>query len=112
MDKDRPELEYVALTKRAFPELLDLFAAGDEVLQLLTHPGWHHVQRVIELAQADTDEMLDGRLLDSRADYARAHGRRSGFRSMTEAARAIVGHANSELAKQRNKHEATAESVA
>jgi hypothetical protein len=70
--------------------MLDLFAAGDEVLQLLTHPGWRHVQRVIELAQADTDEMLDGRLLDSRADYARAHGRRSGFRSMTEAARAIV----------------------
>lgn len=110
---DRPEFEWTAHVKRAYrDDLLGLFTAGEEVQQLVDHPGWLQVQRVIDLALRDEDRMLDGRLLDDRADYAWAHGRRGGLRAMTEAARAIVGHATSELDRQRRIHEATAEPVA
>lgn len=101
--------EYVALARRNYPVLLDLFAAGEEVAALMEHPGWRHVSALLDLAVADADAMLDGRLLDSRAAYAQAHGRRSGLRSMHEAASAIVAESTRKLAEQRTKYEGAAE---
>jgi hypothetical protein len=103
------EPEYVSLTRRAFPGLNALFDAGEDVRQLMTHPGWAHVTGLIDLALADADAVLDGRLLDSRADYARAHGRRHGLRSMQQAAHAIVSESDRKLAEQRKKYEGAAE---
>jgi hypothetical protein len=101
--------EYVALTRRAFPDMLDLFAAGEEVAQLMTHPGWRHLSTLLDLATADVDAMLDGRLLDSRAAYAQAHGRRGALRAMHEAASAIVAESTRKLDEQRTKYEGAAE---
>lgn len=101
--------EYVSLTRRLYPGMNDLFDAGTDVRDVMRHPGWEHVTRLIDAMLAEADTALDGRLLDSRAEYARAHGRRSGLRSMAEAARAIVSEADRKLAEQARKYEGAAE---
>lgn len=108
----RPEPEFTALVRRTFPDLESLFEAGDDALGLLGHPGWDHVTRLIDAAVADIDVRLDGQLLDSRAEYARAHGRRSGLLATREVVRALVNEANRKRREQARKHEATAEPVA
>lgn len=90
-------------------DLDGLFSAGEMVRALMTHPGWPTLARVLEAEIATIDSQLDGRLLDSRAAYAHAHGRRGGLRALDEAARAIVSRAESRLAEQQRKHEGAAE---
>lgn len=94
-----------------FRTMEELFEAGEAVRQLLMHPGWAHVARLVEAETATVDAELDGRLLDSRSAYARLHGRRGGLRAMEEAARAIVGKADRKLEQQRSRHEGAAEPV-
>src|SRR5689334_21046341 len=101
--------EYTALTRRAFPQLLDLFAAGEEVKSLVTHPGWASIMRLLDLAASDLDATLDGRLLDSRAAYAQAHGKRAALMAARDAADAIVAEASRKLREQDRIDEATAE---
>lgn len=110
--RQRPEPEFIAQAKRVYPDLESLFDAGEHVANLMSHPGWNLLARVLEASMADIDARLDGQLLATRSDYAREHGKRAGLRAMTEAARAIVGEAERQRAKQQAKYEVTAESVA
>jgi hypothetical protein len=59
--------------------LEDLFRAGEVVEDLAAHPGWKVIDELLQ-AEVDTvDRRLDtDRPLDSRAEYAAAHGRRGG----------------------------------
>lgn len=109
----RPEPGYSSLARDVYSSSLDeLFEAGEAVRQLMAHPGWVHVSRLLGAAVADLDASLDGRLKESRSEYAFAHGRRGGLRAMDEAARAIVGYADRRLSEQQTKHErGAAESV-
>jgi hypothetical protein len=88
-----------------FPQLDDLFAAGEAVQDLRAHPGWAHLVRLLDKEAATVSSGLDGRLLESRAEYAHAHGRMGGLKAMEAAADALVRKATDELDKQRAKHE-------
>jgi hypothetical protein len=88
-----------------FSALDDLFAAGEAVQDLRAHPGWSLLVRLLDSEAATVNRGLDGRLLESRAEYAHAHGRMGGLKAMEAAADAIVRKATAELDKQRAKHE-------
>jgi hypothetical protein len=103
---------YSNLTRRIYgSDLSGLFEAGEAVRALVAHPGWVHVSRLVEEEIAQIDFSLDGRLRDTRAEYAFDHGRRSGLRAMQQAADAIVHVAEHERDKQQRKHEGAAEPV-
>lgn len=93
-----------------FPTFEDLFEAGDLVASLLEHPGWELVQRLVDAEILEVNRALDGRVLDSRADYAHAHGRRGGLTAVRDAAETIRLVAAMRLAEQKAKHESGAES--
>lgn len=88
----------------------ELFSAGEAVEALMRHPGWGLVMRLVDAEVEATEADLDGRLLDSRAEYAHRHGRRGGLKGAREAADAIVRTAARRLEEQRAKHERDAES--
>jgi hypothetical protein len=95
-------------------DLGSLFAAGDEVRSLLSHPGWDRVVRLIE-AEIDTiDRRLDSGVVSgpppSRSEYAMAHGRRGGLKAVIDAPQAILLVSETEMARQRAKHEDPGES--
>ena len=92
-----------------FGSLEDLFAAGEAVEGLLSHPGWAHVARLIEAEAAAVEAKMDGRLLESRAEYAFAHGRLGGLKAAASAAAAIRSRAALRLEQQQRKHEGDAE---
>lgn len=69
------------------------------------------MRRLLDAEIAKIDAKLDGALLATRAEYAHAHGRRSGLRAMVEAADAIVLRADQRAAEQRSKHEGAADAV-
>lgn len=83
-----------------------LLAAAEAVQSLAEHPGWAVVLSLLDAEIATVDAELDGRLLDSRAAYARAHGRRDGLRAVTGLLDALVERAETRLDEQRAKHEA------
>lgn len=103
--------KYTNLARRSFPNLEELFSAGEHVHALKQHPGWAIVSRVLEEEIAEIDFRLDERLLPNRSDYASLHGRRAGLRAMWQAADAIVETAANERRRQADKHESTAEPV-
>lgn len=88
-----------------YPTLEGLFDAAEAVEDMLAHPGWAHLTRLLEAEAAEADVEVDGRLLESRAEYAFAHGRRGGLRSAMVAASTLLRRAESKLAEQRAKHE-------
>jgi hypothetical protein len=94
----------------AYSDFSDLFAAGEVVEALRNHPGWEHVQRVVELEVAAIDRQLDNPHPLEQATYAMAHGRRGGLRAMRDAADAIVERARKRYSEQQAKHESGAES--
>lgn len=96
---------------RQYAELDELFAAAEAVEALMAHPGWDHVTRLLDAEAAQVSATTDGRLLESRSEYAFAHGRMGGLRAIKAAAGAIVGRAAQRLEQQRSKHEGMAESV-
>jgi hypothetical protein len=108
---ERAAPAYTNLARRTFPELEDLFAAGEHVRGLQAHPGWVYLSRLLEEAIAEIDFSLDGRLLESKSEYAHRHGQRHGLRAMWQAADAIVHTADTKLRQQQEKHEGAGESV-
>lgn len=97
--------------ERIYPDMQDLFAAGEAVEDLQAHPGWLHIVRLLEWEISTIDHTLDGRLVPlSQAEYAMAHGRRSGLRAFEDAAGAILSEYRDTLEEQRAKHERGAES--
>jgi hypothetical protein len=83
------------------------FHAGEAVEDLLSHPGWKVIDALLQ-AEVDTvDRRLDtDRPLDSRADYAAAHGRRGGLLAARSAAGTVLARYRDRLAEQQRKHEA------
>ena len=94
----------------AFPELSDLFVAGDEVESLTRQPGWARVLRLVELEVDAIDRSLEGPHPLEQAVYAQAHGRRSGLLALKGAADAIVERARKRYQEQKARHESSAES--
>jgi hypothetical protein len=103
------EPSFTNLVGDVFTSFDELTSAGEAVRQLMGSPGWAHVIRLVDAERSKIDSQLDGGLLPSRADYARAHGRRSGLRGLEAAAHAIVTVSDRKLAEQRSKHESGAD---
>lgn len=98
--------------ERLWPEPLDLFAASEQVTELVNHPGWECVRRVLEAEVAEIDRgVTHGREPKSQAEYAMAHGRRGGLVGMHDAALAVLAEAERVLTEQRKLYEDTAEPV-
>lgn len=93
-----------------YPTLSELEAANEAAQALVASPGWNVLQNMLG-AEIDTiDAGLDsGRPLE-HVEYASKHGRRGGLRGAAAAMHALIEHAESELARQREKHEGGAES--
>lgn len=90
----------------------NLAAAGELVQGLMAHPGWGHLMGVIDMEAATVSRRLDDAPNPlSQADYAMAHGRLGGLRAIEDAAHAIVGVAEDELEKQRNRYERAGETA-
>lgn len=107
------EPTYTRHVEKLWPELEELFAAGDRLEELVAAPGWADLHAVLNLEIARIDKELDGaRTPLGRADYALAHGRRDGLRAALRAADAIISRASEERENQRIKHEADGESSA
>jgi hypothetical protein len=107
----RPGPPWTGHVDRLFEDFDELFAASEAVEQLIAHPGWDPLMRLLD---AETDQVMaeaDSRLLESRSDYAFTHGRAGGLRSVRQAAASLVARAAYRLEQQRAKHEGAAESV-
>lgn len=84
-----------------WPKTEDLFVTGEQVSNLLAHPGWKAVQEIIDREKAIIDTKLDSphRALE-QAEYALAHGRRGGLTAAADAADAITAKAQQRYAEQ------------
>lgn len=79
---------------------------------MMAHPGWAHITRLLEDEVRELDRSLDGMTTPlPHPDMCLRHGRRGGLRGAAEAAHAIVSVSGREQARQRAKHEGTAEPV-
>jgi hypothetical protein len=96
---------------RLFDDLDELFTASEAVEQLLASPGWDHVMRVLDAEATQLMAAADSRLLESRSEYAYAHGRNGGLNGVRLAAGAIVARAAHRLEQQRSKHEGAVDAV-
>lgn len=106
----------IAVPKRriddAYPALADVLDAAEAIQALTSHPGWDQLHRLIHAEVELIDRDLDrGGEPPSRAEYAKAHGRRGGLLYLTEAAGAIVARADQRYAEQVAKHQGAGESV-
>lgn len=91
-------------------DLEGLFAAGEAVEGLIGHPGWAHVNAIVDAEIAEIDRALDGRDEPlSQAHYALKHGRRGGLRGARDAAEAILDRYRTALAEQQRRYEGDAE---
>jgi F0F1-type ATP synthase membrane subunit b/b' len=91
----------------------ELFAQGEEVEGLLSHPGWKHLMGAIDAEVSQIDQRLDGHARPlEQAEYALAHGRRYGLLEIEKKAHAIVAHYRRTLQQQQERHDAAAEPVA
>lgn len=108
---DKPNTAYANHVKAVYPgpRSVELFDAADVVTDFMRHPGWHLVGQLVDAERSDLDARLDGRLLDTRAEYASLHGKRAALRAFEEAAHALVAVAERRLAEQQAKHERAAE---
>jgi hypothetical protein len=88
-------------------DLRETFSAGEAVEDLAAHPGWKVIDALLQ-AEVDTvDRRLDtDRPLDSRAEYAAAHGRRGGLLAARAAVGTVLARYRSTLEEQQRKHEA------
>lgn len=95
---------------RLFPELEDILRAADAARGILSSPGWLALAVLVDAEIATIDRGLDGRLQESRAEYAFRHGRRGGIRFPEQVLHALIDRAESRLEEQRRRHEGDAES--
>jgi len=89
-----------------YPTLAEVLTASEEVQALLSHPGWAHAQAMVASEVETINRELDrGGEPHSRAEYAKAHGRRGGLLYLREALDAIVQRAEQRYVEQQRKHE-------
>lgn len=103
------------LVRGEFSKLEDLFAAGEDVQELVAQPGWLVLQRLIESEVAEIDQRLD-RLAFSRdqptlAEYAGLHGRRGGLLALDGMAEAILAIRDRRLEQEKDQYEHAGESA-
>lgn len=104
--------EIANLVRERYDSLDALIAAGELVQGVVQHPGWRHLQGVVDAMAARIDHELDGaREPLTQAQYAQRHGRRAGLRSVEEIALTIVRISEKTLAEQRARYEGAAETV-
>lgn len=106
----RPDPKLTRHLRRDIP-LDELVSAAEAVRALVEQPGWQVVLSLLDGEIATIDRELDGRLLDSRAAYARALGRRDGLRAAPALMAALIDRAESRLEEQRRKHERAGETA-
>lgn len=95
-----------------YPSLDSVLAAAEVVESLLAHPGWDAVEVMIASEVETINRELDrGGEPHSRAEYAKAHGRRGGLLYVRQALDAIVQRADERYREQQRKHEGVAESA-
>lgn len=98
-----------ALTRHFDGLTLERLLSDAEAVQgLAGHPGWTVLAGLLDAEVALIDRKLDGGLLESRAEYAAAHGRRGGLRAAQQFIEALTARADARLAEQRAKHEGDA----
>jgi hypothetical protein len=102
---------YTSHVREAFPDLRELFRAGEAVQGLVFDHGWQAVVAVVSQEIEAIDRKLDGPNPLSHVEYAHLHGQRRGLRGMRDAAFALERHYEAALQEQERKHEATGESV-
>lgn len=110
--KPSGEPKFTRHVDNEYPDLTALFAAGDEVLALLEHPGWSHVMRILNAEVAEIDRTLDGMSINSPLTHEQlciAHGRRWGLNGASRAAQALLGVSERKRQQQRDRHELAAE---
>lgn len=85
---------------------------AEQVQAVVDHPGWELLMVFVQAEIAEIDAKLDGgRDPLSQAEYAMAHGRRGGLRTLEDAATAILAKAERRLLEQQAKHEGAAEAA-
>jgi hypothetical protein len=110
MPPNEPSLAVKRHVEDLFPTLESLFAAGDQVLSLVEHPGWDYVNRVLAAEVDGLDRRLDGMSNPlPHPEMCLMHGRRGGLKAATDAAQAILQVAAARREEQRIKHEGAAE---
>jgi hypothetical protein len=102
---ERRQPAYTATVRETFTTLDSLTSAADAVRGLLAHPGWAHVERLVDAEVAGLDGQMGGRLLESRADYAFLHGQRRGLGAAVGLAHAIVREADKRLEQEQSRIE-------
>lgn len=107
-----PDPRHTRHVSDLYPTLERLVAAGERAQSLVDSPGWGVLLKLLDAEVATIDRELDsGRVLESRAAYAAAHGRRGGLKAVPELVYALIGRAETRLMEERAKHEGAAESV-
>lgn len=87
-----------------------LLEAAEAAGALMASPGWDLLLELVQAEVATIDRKLDsGKPLDSRAEYAAAHGRRGGLRFAQDILIALQDRAETRVAEQRAKHESGTE---
>lgn len=94
-----------------YPSLDGLFTAAEAAQALVESAGWPVLLNLLDKEISTVEQELEGKLLDSRAAYARAHGRISGLRAAPALLGALIDKADAKLAEQRVRHEGAAEPV-
>ena len=93
-----------------YPSLESVLIAAEAVEAMLASPGWNHAQAIVEAEVETINRELDrGGEPHSRAEYAKAHGRRGGLLYVREALDAIVQRAEQRYLEQQRKHEGAPE---
>lgn len=87
----------------------ELVADAEAVAALIASPGWPVLSALLDAEIATIDAGLDSGQVLEQAEYAGRHGRRGGLKAPQVASQALIGLAESELSKQRAKHEGDAE---
>jgi hypothetical protein len=106
----RPDPALTRHIRRDIP-LDELVSAAEAVRALAEQPGWPVLLSLLDEEIATVEAELDGRLLDSRAAYARAHGRLSGLRAAPALMAALIDRAETRIEEQRRKHERAGETA-
>lgn len=91
--------------------LESIVEAAEAFRSLRGHRGWELLVALLEAEAATVDRGMQRGVLDSRAEYAFAHGRKGGLEAAPQFVEALIEKADARLAEQRERHEGAAEPV-
>lgn len=103
MDERNPKL--TRHIKPRFGTLEQITEAAESVEDLLSHRGWGVLSALIGDEADLIERTLDEGQPLTQAEYAYAHGRKSGLKAAGAFAELVISRAAAELEAQRQKHE-------